>query len=435
MRMRVRSVAHRCVHYAAGAALSGLVLAGCLGSKDVSVLDADLAPAEVLGATGTLQLPLTAASPSGAAYRLRNASFAISNPFVDPPLDTVVSGDSDQLRVDLPPSAFPFDYTITLQDGWALVEVGADGKDRPVNATLDGSPYQSFTIKSGRITPITYQFVAGGTPVATGNGSAAVRVAVDDSLVDDFEDGDGDIVAIAGRNGSWFTFNDGTGIETPPPGSPVLPEVLDASANYVLHATASNFSPAVPLPDGSFAFGAGVGVDLNQEPVSHLARPYDASGYGGVHFDFTASFPEGTQIRLAFLVATSATTPVSEGGTCTSSCSDDFAYVGTLPISPLSFSADLTWEQLTQQGFGTPVAFDPKTILTFKWLFQFPDTGRGASGNDFDFQLDNVSFVVSDASVAPEAPAPASSGTPELPAPPGSTWKQLAPGAALRTAR
>jgi hypothetical protein len=401
--------------------------AGCLGGKDVSVLDTELAPGDIAPAdTGTLQLPLTAASASGSTYRLRNAHFAITNPFVEPPVDALVSGDSDVLSVELPPSVFAFDYTIALQDGWALVETGPDGEERPVAATLDGSTFQSFTIKSARVTPISYRFVAGGTPVATGDGSVAVRVAVDDTSIDDFEDGDGELIAIARRNGSWFTFNDGTGSETPAPDSPLQPQVVDASANFVLHVTGQNFSPAVTLPDGAFAFGAGVGVGLHVDPETQLALPYDASGYDGLRFDYTLSFPVTTQVRLSFLVATSATTPVEEGGTCTSGCSDDFGVFGVLPFSPFSFSSSFSWDQLTQQGFGTPVAFDPRTILAFKWIVAFPDVGQVASVNDFDFQLDNVSFTAPAGSAPPAAAPLAASSAPELPAAPGSSWAELA---------
>ena len=431
--MRVNSVARRCVRSAGSVALVALLLggAGCLGGKDVSLIDGELNPADLAPVTtGILQLPLTAAAPSGTTYHLRNAHFAITNPFVDPPVDTVVSGDSDVLSVELPPSAFPFDYTIALQDGWSLVQTGADGQDVPVDATLDGSAYQSFTIRAARATPITYQFVAGGAHIGTGNGSVAVHVAVNDTLIDDFEDGDGNLVAIANRNGSWFTFNDGTGIESPAPGSPVLPEVLDASANFVLHVTGNDFSPALTLPDGSFAFGAGLGVVLHVDPATQVALPYDASGYDGMHFDFTVSFPATTQVRISFLVATSATTPVAEGGTCTANCSDDYGIFGVLPSSPFSLATNFSWGQLTQQGFGTPVPFDPKTVLAFKWLLSFPDSGQGASANDFDFQLDNVTFTQPVAS-APSAAQPSSAQSPapgasEQPAAPGSTWADLA---------
>jgi hypothetical protein len=251
-------------------------------------------------------------------------------------------------------------------------------------------------------------------------------VAVDDTSIDDFEDGDGDLITIARRSGTWFTFNDGTGSETPAPDSPVLPEVVDASANFVLHVTGQNFSPAGTLPDGGFAFGAGVGVGLRVDPETQVASPYDASGYDGLRFEYTLSFPATTQVRLSFLVATSATTPVEEGGTCTSGCSDDFGVFGVLPFSPFSFASSFSWEQLTQQGFGTPVAFDPKTILAFKWIVAFPDLGQGASANDFDFQLDNVSFTAPAASAPLAAPPPAMSSAPELPAPPGSSWAELA---------
>jgi hypothetical protein len=410
-----------------GALLVGHV--GCSGATDVSTLDGVAAPTEA----GTLQVALSAPAGAGSVYHLRKASFEITNPFVNPPIDTIVSGESDTLSVDLPPSAFAFDYTIALQDGWVLNETGADGTERPITATLENGALQSFTIKPARATPLTYAFEVGGTPIATGNGKLAVKVAVDDTLLDDFEDGDGNLVAIGGRNGSWFTFNDGTGEQLPAPEATALPQVVDASANFVLHSTGRNFSPAGTLPDGGFAFGAGVGTTLRVDPKSNAVLPYDASVYDGIRFDYTASVPSDAQLQVSFLVATSATTPVADGGTCTTGCNDDFG-ISAVRQGLFSFSGGLAWDELHQQGFGTPVAFDPKTIVAIKWILAFPNAGQAASADQFDVQLDNVAFT-SSASLpviaAPAAPVVMSVGS-AVTAQPVGTWPEgAASGAEL----
>ncbi len=364
-------------------ALVGGVTSGC--GKD--------APSAVgEGETGTLRMPLTSAGPAGVSYRLANATFQISNFATG--FTTTASGDVPTLVVDLPPSTFSFDYQIFLQDGWTLYEVGPGGDEHALNATVLNS-YQYFTIKPQRTTPLLYQFKAGSLVVTIGDGMLAVNISVDDTLIDDFEDGDGVLPSIGGRHGRWLTFNDTTGTQTPAVGSPVVPEVVSADASYVLHETGSNFAVQGPLPDGTFAFGAGVGVNLKQDDATGMVSPYDASAYDGFSFNFRYAFPNNVvplQV-LGFYVGTSATTPVAEGGTCVDNCYDDYAYIGSVPFSPLYFSGFLPWSVLRQQGFGTPVAFDPATIISLKWIVQFPDFGQPITANTFDFQLDNVVFM------------------------------------------
>lgn len=398
-------------------------LAGCAGGADVSAIGGQ----DGVQRAGMLQIPLTATAPSGVVYRLANAVFEISNPFVSPPVGLEVPADDDALSVELPPSAFDFDYSVFLRDGWELREVAADGSERAVSATLVSFNPTSFTIRAQRTTPVTYQFRANSNVITTGDGAVAISVSVDDSLIDDFEDGDGDLVAIGGRNGAWFTFNDGSGVQTPAPDTEIVPEVLDASADLVLHSTGEGFSPARPLPDGTFAFGAGVGAILSIDPATDEALPYDASGYAGIGFSFAISFPSSTPVQLSFLVGTSATTPVENGGTCTEGCFDDFGFVGSIPFSPFSFSGVLPFEALTQGGFGTPATFDPATILSLKWIIAFPDVGQSASANQFDFQLDDVAFAT-DEQAAQFVPPP-SGGMAPLPLPPAPLAARAVPGA------
>jgi hypothetical protein len=211
-------------------------------------------------------------------------------------------------------------------------------------------------------------------------------------------------------------------VQTPAAGAEVLPEVVDASADFVLHTTAAGFAPiGLLLPDGNNAFGAGLGASLSVDPETGIGRPYDASGYAGLDFTFSMAFPPTTPVQLAVLVATSATTPPESGGTCTAACFDDFALVGAIPFSPFFFSGGFTWDQLAQQGFGTPAEFDPATIVSIKWLVQFPNSGQPAAADNFDFQLDDVAFFT-DAATAGIAPA-----APEAP-PPGFERAVAAPG-------
>ena len=94
-------------------------------------------------------------------------------------------------------------------------------------------------------------------------------------MLDDFEDGDGAIIMSGGRQGFWYTFNDGTaGGSQTPPSTAVVPDSGGAceSAN-ALHTTGSGFA----------TWGAGIGVDLNNlGGAMGVKMPWDASAYTGI---------------------------------------------------------------------------------------------------------------------------------------------------------
>jgi hypothetical protein len=385
------------------------------------------------GQTGTLTVALTGSAASGAPYHLAHAVFEITNFFVFPAIDMVVPADDPTLKVELPPSVFPFDYQISLHDGWALDAVKADGTEQPVHADLLNN-FIPFTIKPQRTTPVVFPFKAGEDVVTVGNGSVGVSISVDDTLIDDFEDGDGAIAPISGRNGVWYVFNDGSGTETPAPGTPVLPEVLDTSANELLRVTGSGFAPlGTLLPDGvNFAYGAGVGAFFVFDPAAGHVVPYDASKYSGIQFTFSTKSSADVPLQVGFSIATAATTPVEQGGTCTSGCYDNFGFVGFVPPGDFTFTGGFSWGQLTQQGFGTPATFDPATVLSIQWVMAFPNVGQPASADVFDFRIDDVAFLPTliDPPSGTTRPDGGTRGTPDDPRPDAAVLRSRAWSAA-----
>jgi hypothetical protein len=351
-------------------------VAGIVGVIGMGTVACSTAPDPSQGSAelGTVRVALDATSAAGVTYHLVNAAFLITGATT-----RVLSGDPPTVEADLAPGT----DQIQLLSGFTVEQVNADGTTTPLQGTVISANPVAFGIRSQHTTTVSFTIKVGEVIVATGDGTVAVTAAIDDTLIDDFEDGDGRIATIGGRNGTWFTFNDGTGTQTPPPGTPFVPEV-DPNANFILRSTGAGFA----LSNGSPNFGAGVQTELFDDPNLGTPLPYNASGYTGVTFTYTFTtssfffFPP----PLRFNVPTSATTPPEFGGTCTGGCFDDFGFA----LFPTSFPQTITipFSQLAQQGFGTQAAFDPTTLLSLKWNISF----QGQPG-DYAFTLDNVAFT------------------------------------------
>jgi hypothetical protein len=198
--------------------------------------------------------------------------------------------------------------------------------------------------------------------------------------VDDLEDGDALTEQVFGATGSWYVSNSGEGLQFPSASranavcgvsSPAQSLLPHASA-FAIHTYGSGFGS--PPASSSWA-QVGIGFRLGPE----CDQPLDASGATGITFWVRGS---SEQQNVRFSVATTATTGVADGGTCTTGCYD---YHG------LSLAVGSGWVQyfvpfsaLEQEPWGfAPVAFDPATILNLIWDPQAPC---------FDYWLDDVAF-------------------------------------------
>ena len=161
-----------------------LVRAGVLGVLTMAAAvsgcsNAALGPesdAEGVGATGTLELPLTATS-AGAQYRLAQAKFVIKGTSlsfsrtISPPANLPV--DQETLPVG--------DFQIALQKGWELQAKGPGDSDfKAIDATLSSPNPASFTIKRGKTIDVVFTFVSSYGTVPLNSGKANVRIAVQD---------------------------------------------------------------------------------------------------------------------------------------------------------------------------------------------------------------------------------------------------------------
>jgi hypothetical protein len=94
------------------------------------------------------------------------------------------------------------------------------------------------------------------------------------------------------------------------------------------------------------------------------------------------SYAKGTG-TVTVSVATSPTVPLTAGGTCTASCFDYYATYIDLTESWVLHQ--ITWEQLAQDGWGTPVDFSPAEVMYFEFEF--------GENVDFDLYVDDLSFL------------------------------------------
>ena len=184
-------------------------------------------------------------------------------------------------------------------------------------------------------------------------------------LVDDLEDGDAAIPEIAGRQGNWITYNDGTGTQTPPPSVLFTPDSPGLDSSYAARTFGSGFT----------SWGATLAVELNRDSTTKAT--YDASDYIGVSFWARAA---GT-LPVRFMVSDINTD--SDGNVC-SNCFDHFGADITLDTTWQRYV--LTWWQLDQQGWGDQFAgLDIEHI--FGLHFQTPPN------QSFDVWVDDVELI------------------------------------------
>jgi hypothetical protein len=190
-------------------------------------------------------------------------------------------------------------------------------------------------------------------------------------LIDDMEDGDErlPIPLRDGRSGHWATYNDG---------SPTVMQWPHPQGFYVMSA--------IDPPRGSSRYAARTYGSGLQSPMgwatiemTFLASgPYDASAYSGLTFYARVGANTQTEVRLN--VTTLQTLP--QGGIC-KMCYDSFGK--TLSLGTEWKQITLTFAELSQRGFGDPVAsFDTAHVYTIDFGFAGP--------LPFDLWIDDIAF-------------------------------------------
>ncbi len=192
-------------------------------------------------------------------------------------------------------------------------------------------------------------------------------VAIEESLIDDLDDGNRVIPSRDGRVGYWYTLNDGTGTQSPAPGTPFIPATGGATDSPYCAATAGG---------GFTDWGAKLGVYLHNERDAQ-AGVYDASRYTGIRFQ-----ARGTG-RVTVRVLTEAVRGESVGGACVEAGGGCFDYHGlAYSLTPDWREYSMAFADMAQEGWGRVIAFDPAGVVAI-------DFTAGAN-QEFDFAVDNL---------------------------------------------
>jgi hypothetical protein len=180
------------------------------------------------------------------------------------------------------------------------------------------------------------------------------------------------VIVTCGRNGWWFSFNDGStsGVQTPSPSITFTPSAGGYGASLFAAYTAGS---------GFTSWGAGMGFNFVDHGIS-----YDASAYGGIQF-WARVDPGSTATSLRFDFPDVDTDP--RGGICTTKTPGCFDHWGIdVTLTTTWTLTTIRFSDLRQLGFAYTVpSFDSSKLYTMQLQ-------TGAS-KIFGVWLDDITLV------------------------------------------
>lgn len=193
-------------------------------------------------------------------------------------------------------------------------------------------------------------------------------------VIDDMEDGDGEVCNVAGRKGMWTVYGDGTGTLTPPSGdlvhSAVLPACRGRSAR-ALHLQGRGVSD----------WGAGIAGHLGPRGAT-----FDLSRYHGIRFWARAD----TQTRLTITATSEPSLDEMFGGTCRPTggreCTDNHSTVRN--VGPAWTQYNVRFAELKQNGHGVVTEFDVRRVNEIHFGIRRSPADDGPA--DFDLWIDDI---------------------------------------------
>jgi hypothetical protein len=224
-----------------------------------------------------------------------------------------------------------------------------------------------------------------GGPAGSGSSAGCDAELAPDDLISDFESGSAEVFKAGGRSGSWFTFNDGSGMQTPvrTPSGPLSADMGGAcNSQYAMHTTGTGFT----------VWGAGIGATLTPGAGDAGGKAsYDASGYRGIAFWAKVASP--TSVRVSVPDGNTA----AEGGVCLDTtdrtsarrCGDYFGADLQIGTTWQAYTFEFATAAQSTWGLLVPTGLDKAHIFAFHAQVR----GTPSAPANFELWLDNVRFV------------------------------------------
>jgi hypothetical protein len=215
--------------------------------------------------------------------------------------------------------------------------------------------------------PIAGSTGTGGSGPVSGAGKCGKTAASAGMplLIDDFEDGNGDVMAVDGRMGSWYLATDLTvGATSMPAAGVTMPDATGGMPGHALHLKGAGFKSW--------------GVSLAAALTDGLTGCYDVSKFTGVSVSL-----KGTG-NVYVSVLTAAVRDAPDG------MRNHYKKMITLtadwPAAPIS----IAFTEMTQVGgWGLQVPFDATKIYAIDIS---PVQATAPATTDYDYWIDNLSF-------------------------------------------
>lgn len=221
----------------------------------------------------------------------------------------------------------------------------------------------------GCITSPVYEYGATAEAKKTSLG------ACPNGLIDDAEDGNGQVIEVAGRDGYWFTFVDEWGSTVEPRGE------FKMSAGGIEGSQHAPRMTGKMAPTGDSLY-AGMGFAFTNPKT-----PYDAGAAQGVRF-----WAKGPG-KIRFKAPDVNTEPA--GDRCTD-CYNDFGVDLYLQDQWIRYTVPFA-DMAQQPGWGDRAPeVDRHALFALQWQYNAPDT-------EFDIWIDDVELVGCDTSAAEQA--------------------------------
>jgi len=259
-----------------------------------------------------------------------------------------------------------------------VVEAGPD-TNHGADASFDISAERDASVDAERDAP----FDVDDPGDAPGDADAgAARDVVETGtpptgLIDDMEDNDSFILPREGRQGVWFTVNDGTPGAMQTPGTPFTMSPISAGRGASLYAArSSGYGFASWRPLIGFWF---------YHPPTGPKQLYDVSRYRGITFmaRFAASDAANVSTSVRVVIPDRDTDP--DGMVCMGGgCNDHFG--ANITLTPQWTSYTILFATMTQEGWGTQVGqFD--AVNAYGIEFEFPLQAT------FDCWIDDIALL------------------------------------------